>query len=487
MSGAAPALPTYHRPLGGGRNCDHDTEVIVTSDDVVPAGPDVARVAVIGAGPAGIYVAQALVDAVAGSKVQVDVFDRLPVPYGLVRYGVAPDHPKIKSIIEQLRRVMVRPQVRFLGNVRLGADVTMAELRDHYDAVVLASGASSDRRLSVPGEDLPGSISATEFVSWYSGHPDAAADGIVVTATDVAVIGAGNVALDVARMLLSPAERLRATDVPEHVLKELAGNPVRDVYLLARRGVEQAKFTSKELHEIGDLADVDVLLRPADLATSSRDDLVDPVRHHAVEVLRSFARRESQGRSKRLHLRFMVRPHALIGTDRVVALDVEHTAFDGVGRLVGTGQIERIPVQMVVRSIGYQGLPTDGLPFDDDAGVIPHRHGAVSAGERPVPGVYVAGWIKHGPNGLIGANRKDAADTVATLLADLPDLPPSPHRDTDELVHRLRGRGVDVIEWDGWERIDAAEIDKGQPDGRGRVKIHDWAELLAVGSSVRAR
>lgn len=294
-------------------------------------------------------------------------------------------------------------------------------------------------------------------------------------------------ALDVARMLLSPMQRLQATDVPEHVLKVLGGNPVRDVYLLARRGVEQAKFTSKELHEIGDLADLDVLLRPADLTASSPHDGIDPVRHHAVEVLRSFAGRQSQGRSKRLHLRFMVRPHAVIGTDRVVGLDVEHTAFDSVGRLVGTGRIERIPVQMVVRSIGYQGLPTEGLPFDADAGVIPHRHGAVMADERPVPGVYVAGWIKHGPNGLIGANRKDAADTVATLLADLPDLPMAPRRDTDDLVNELRDRGVDVVDWAGWDRIDAAELDKGQPDGRGRVKIHDWAELLAVGTSVRAR
>ena len=227
----------------------------------------VARVAVIGSGPAGIYAAQALTDPAARARVQVDVFDRLPVPYGLVRYGVAPDHPKIKSIIEQLRKVMERPAVRFLGNIRLGRDITLAELRAYYDAVVVACGASADRRLSVPGEDLPGSISATEFVSWYSGHPDAAVDGIALTATSVAVIGAGNVALDVARMLLTPVERLRATDVPEHVLKELAASPVRDVYILARRGVAQAKFTSKELHEIGELADVDVLMRPQDLTS----------------------------------------------------------------------------------------------------------------------------------------------------------------------------------------------------------------------------
>jgi len=203
-------------------------------------------------------------------------------------------------------------------------------------------------------------------------------------------------------------------------------------------------------------------------------------------VLRSFAERVPLGRSKRLHFRFMLRPSAVVGGDRVEALDVERTAFDGTGRLVGTGQIERLPVQMVLRSVGYHGLPTQGLPFDADAGVIPHRHGAVLSGGEPVPGVYVAGWIKHGPNGLIGTNRKDASDTVATLIADLPSLPTAPHRDTDELLAVLRARGVDLVEWAGWQQIDAAEIVKGQPDGRNRVKIHDWAELLAVGTSVRA-
>ena len=460
-----------------------------TSDDVMVSERDVARVAVIGSGPAGIYTAQALTDPAARTNVQVDVYDRLPVPYGLVRYGVAPDHPKIKSIIEQLRKVMERPAVRFLGNVRLGRDVTLAELRTYYDAVVVACGASADRALSMPGEDLPGSISATEFVSWYSGHPDAAVDGIALTATSVAVVGAGNVALDVARMLLASVERLRATDVPEHVLKELAASPVRDVYILARRGVAQAKFSSKELHEIGELADVDVLMRPQDLHLDepTQNDLNgDPARHHAVDVLRSFAEREPQGRSKRLHFRFMLRPHAVTGTDRVDGLDVERTAFDSTGRLTGTGQIERLPVQLVVRSVGYRGLPTEGLPFDAAAGIIPHRHGAVLSDGRPVPGVYVAGWIKHGPNGLIGTNRKDASDTVATLFADLPALPSAPHRDTDELLAVLRARGVDVVDWAGWQRIDAAEIAKGGPAGRGRVKIHDWAELLAVGASAHA-
>lgn len=457
---------------------------MVTSGAAI--APRAARVAVIGAGPAGIYTAQALTDQAARMTVQVDVYDRLPVPFGLVRYGVAPDHPKIKSIIELLRGVMERPAVRFLGNIQLGRDVTLAELRAHYDAIVVACGASADRQLSVPGEELAGSISATEFVSWYSGHPDASVDGIVVSATSVAVVGAGNVALDVARMLLAPAERLRATDVPAHVLKELADSCVRDVYILARRGVAQAKFTSKELHEIGELPDVDVLLRSQDLPVDDSELAGDPARHHAVDVLRTFGGREPQDRSKRLHFRFMVRPHAVIGTDRVEALDVEHTIVDSSGRLTGTGQLERIPVQLVVRSVGYRGLPTAGLPFDPVAGVIPHRHGAVLSDGKPLSGMYVAGWIKHGPNGLIGSNRKDAADTVATLLADLPRLPVAPGRDTDTLLAVLHSRGVDVVDWAGWQRIDAAEIAKGLPDGRNRVKIHDWAELLTVGLSERA-
>jgi ferredoxin--NADP+ reductase len=444
----------------------------------------VARVAVIGAGPAGIYTAAALTDVV-GTPVEVDVFDRLPTPYGLVRYGVAPDHPKIKSIIELLRGVLERPAVRFFGNVQLGRDVTFAELRSSYDAIVVAYGASADRHLSVPGEGLAGSISATEFVSWYSGHPDAPADGIRLTARSVAVVGAGNVALDVARMLLQPGERLRATDVPAHVLREFAASGVRDVYILARRGVAQVRFSSKELHEIGELPDVDVLLRSQDLPGNGSEPTGDPARHHAVDMLRSFGQRSPQGRAKRLHFRFLVRPHAIIGTDRVGGIDVERTVVDSAGRIAGTGRIERLPVELVVRSVGYRGLPTDGLPFDTAVGVIPHRAGAVLSGGLPVPGVYVAGWIKHGPNGLIGTNRKDAAETVATLVADLSALPVAPCRDTDALLAVLRGRGVDVVDWAGWQRIDAAEIAKGRVDGRDRVKIHDWAELLAIGASSR--
>lgn len=459
------------------------------SDDGWVTDRDVVRVAVIGSGPAGIYAAQALTDPTPHPSVQVDIFDRLPVPYGLVRYGVAPDHPKIKSITEQLRKVLERPSVRFLGNIAMGRDVTLNELRDYYDAIVVACGAGADHRLEVPGEDLPGSISATQFVSWYSGHPDAAVDKIQVKASSVAVIGAGNVALDVARMLLAPIDRLQSTDVPEHVLKELAASPVRDVYILARRGAAQAKFSSKELHEIGEMPDVDILVRQQDLQLSepTRNELIgDPVRHHAVDVLRSFARREPTGRSKRLHVRFMLRPLAVLGTDRVQGLEVERTAFDSDGRLIGTGQIEELPVQLVVRSIGYRGLPTEGLPFDSAAGIIPHRHGAVMSDRRPVPGMYVAGWIKHGANGLIGTNRKDAADTVTTLFADLPGLPAAPRRDTDELLAVLRARGVDVVEWAGWQQIDTAEIAKGLQNNRSRVKIHDWAELLAVGASTRA-
>lgn len=451
-------------------------------------GPGRARVAVIGSGPAGIYTAQALTDPSVGAEVQVDIYDRLPVPYGLVRYGVAPDHPKIKSIIGQLLKVMQRPGVRFLGNIRLGQDVTLAELRSYYDAVVVACGASADRRLSVPGEDLPGSISATEFVSWYSGHPDAAADSIALTATSVAVIGAGNVALDVARMLLTSVDRLRDTDVPEHVLAELAASPVQDVHILARRGVAQAKFSSKELHEMAELPDVDVLVRPADMRiddAAQRDLDGDPVRRHAVDVLRSFADLQPQGRSRRLHFHFMVRPHAVTGTDRVEGLDLERTEIDDAGRLAGTGQIERLPVQLVLRAVGYRGLPMAGLPFDVGAGVIPHLHGAVISDGRTVPGMYVAGWIKHGPSGVIGTNRKDASDTVTTLLADLPRLPPAAHRDTDALLAVLRARGVEVVDWAGWQQIDAAEIRKGQSAGRGRVKIHDWADLIAIGTAIR--
>ena len=439
------------------------------------------RVAVIGSGPAGIYAAQAL--AAADGVGAVDVLDRLPAPYGLVRYGVAPDHLKIKSTMRALQGVLEHPAVRFLGNVELGRDVTVADLHDHYDAVIVACGAAVDRRLGVPGEELPGSFSATEFVSWYSGHPDAEVDRFALEATSVVVVGVGNVAVDVARLLAKTAEELRSTDLPDHVLDVLSASRVTDIHMLGRRGPAQATFTSKELTELGELANADVIVDPAELVLDEASEAAmaaSPAVRRNVATLQQWAGREPAGRPRRLHLRFLTRPTALLGESRVEAVQVERTALDGTGRAGGTGELSEIPAQLVLRSVGYRGVPLPGLPFDEGSGTMPHEAGRVRNGGGPLPRTYVAGWIKRGPSGVIGTNKKDAVETVASLLADAPSLPRAPHRDPDAFPALLRGRGVHLVEWDGWRRIDEAEVELGRETGRDRVKIHEREQMLRL-------
>lgn len=439
------------------------------------------RVAVIGSGPAGIYAAQAL--AAADGVGAVDVLDRLPAPYGLVRYGVAPDHLKIKSTMRALQGVLEHPAVRFLGNVELGRDVTVADLHDHYDAVIVACGAAVDRRLGVPGEELPGSFSATEFVSWYSGHPDAEVDRFALEATSVVVVGVGNVAVDVARLLAKTAEELRSTDLPDHVLDVLSASRVTDIHMLGRRGPAQATFTSKELTELGELANADVIVDPAELVLDEASEAAmaaSPSVRRNVATLQQWAEREPAGRPRRLHLRFLTRPTALLGESRVEAVQVERTALDGTGRAGGTGELSEIPAQLVLRSVGYRGVPLPGLPFDEGSGTMPHEAGRVFNGGGPLPRTYVAGWIKRGPSGVIGTNKKDAVETVASLLADAPSLPRAPHRDPDAFPALLRGRGVHLVEWDGWRRIDEAEVELGREAGRDRVKIHEREQMLRL-------
>ncbi|MCW2691455.1 MAG: NADPH-ferredoxin reductase [Mycobacterium sp.] len=439
------------------------------------------RVAVIGSGPAGVYAAQAL--AAADGVGAVDVLDRLPAPYGLVRYGVAPDHLKIKSTMRALQGVLEHPAVRFLGNVELGRDVTVADLHDHYDAVIVACGAAVDRRLGVPGEELPGSFSATEFVSWYSGHPDAEVDRFALEATSVVVVGVGNVAVDVARLLAKTAEELRSTDLPDHVLDVLSASRVTDIHMLGRRGPAQATFTSKELTELGELANADVIVDPAELVLDEASEeamAASPAVRRNVATLQQWAEREPAGRPRRLHLRFLTRPTALLGESRVEAVQVERTALDGTGRAGGTGELSEIPAQLVLRSVGYRGVPLPGLPFDEGSGTMPHEAGRVLNGGGPLPRTYVAGWIKRGPSGVIGTNKKDAVETVASLLADAPSLPRAPHRDPDAFPALLRERGVDLVEWDGWRRIDEAEVELGREAGRDRVKIHEREQMLRL-------
>lgn len=449
------------------------------------AGP--VRVAVIGSGPSGLYAADELSK---HGSVTVDVMDRLPCPYGLLRYGVAPDHLKMKSLETTLRKILERPSVRFLGGVELGSGVSVAELRDFYDAVVYATGSPVDRRLAIPGEDLPGSFSATEFVAWYCGHPDARVDAFTLDARAVVVVGVGNVAVDVTRILAKTAQELGGTDMPEHVLKVLEASTVSDIYIVGRRGPAQAKFTTKELRELGELANADVVVDPAELVLDEASiELVatnKTVRRN-LETLQEWCTRPLQGRPRRIHLRFLLAPVAVLGTERVEALQCERTALDGGGGVSGTGQMVTLTAQLLLRSVGYRGLPLPGVPFDERAGVIPHVAGRVLREGATAPGEYVVGWIKRGPTGVIGTNKADAKETVEALLNDLDTLPRAPHREPDAIIERLAQRGVGVVTWAGWEAIDAAEIALGTAAGRPRVKITSWETLLLAAAKASGR
>jgi ferredoxin--NADP+ reductase len=437
-----------------------------------------ARVAVVGSGPSGLYAADELSK---HESVSVDVIDRLPCPYGLLRYGVAPDHLKMKSLEITLRKILERPGVRFLGGVELGAGISVDELREHYDAVVYATGSPVDRRLSIPGEDLPGSFSATEFVAWYCGHPDARVDAFTLDARSAAVIGVGNVAVDVARILAKTAHELGVTDMPDHVLTVLETSTVSDIYIIGRRSAAHAKFTTKELRELGELANVDVVVDPAELVLDQAGkELVDAnktVRRN-FETLQEWSTRSPQGRARRIHLRFLLAPVAALGTGRVETVRCERNVLDGSGGVTGTGETVTLEAQLLLRSVGYRGLPLPGVPFDERSGVIPHVAGRVQRNGSTATGEYVVGWIKRGPTGVIGTNKGDAKETVEQLLHDLDTLPRAPHREPDTITDRLAARSIGVVTWAGWEAIDAAEQALGVAAGRTRIKIADREALL---------
>ena len=442
------------------------------------------RVAVIGSGPSGMYAADALVgqDAI---PVSIDIIDKLPSPFGLVRYGVAPDHLSIRSVRDTLDKVLDHPGVRFLGNVEVGRDLTLEQLREFYDAIVLTYGASRDRALGIPGEQLPGSIAATDFVNWYTGHPDTDPGDFVAfleSCTSVAVIGVGNVAVDVTRVLSKAPGEIEHTDMPEHVFAALRRSAVRDVHLVGRRGPAQATWTTKELRELGELEETQVLLAEGggiDDAASQSAIAEDKAVARNVKVIEEWAERADDGRERRIHLHFRCRPVEILGTDRVEGLVVETTVLDESGQASGTGETHVIPVDGVIRSVGYRGTALEGIPFDDRRNVIPNRDGRVLDGDVPLPGVYVAGWIKRGPTGIIGTNKKDAVQTVACLLEDAADpaawtaTAPGP-----EAVDAALAGGA-VVGTDGWRHIDAAERALGATRGRDRTTIHAREDLLA--------
>lgn len=430
------------------------------------------RVAVIGSGPSGIFATEALLKQT-DVPAQVDVYDRLPTPYGLVRYGVAPDHLTIKSVTRGFEKTLGDPRVRFLGNVEFGTNLTHEDALTHYDAVLYTVGASSDRRLGIPGEDLAGSMSATEFVAWYNGHPDAAAREMVLSASGVAVVGVGNVALDVSRILVKTAQELHESDIAAHALSALDASHVQDVWVLGRRGPAQAAFTTKELREFGELHAAEPVVKPEEIALSEAEEaaITDNTKKKNVEVLRDFAAREAEGKARRVHLRFLVSPVEILddGQGRVGGLKVERNRLDENGNAVGTGEFEVLPVQMVLRSVGYRGVALPGVPFDEKRGVIANDEGRVVGRV----GEYTAGWIKRGPSGVVGTNRKDANDTVAHLLADAKDgkLPGAAHPTREAVDALLRGKGVQVYSFHDWQVLDAHELAEGQAQGRPRAKV----------------
>jgi len=446
------------------------------------------RVAVVGSGPAGFYAAGALL-ASAEPKVEVDMIERLPTPWGLVRLGVAPDHPNIKSVSRAFEKIARQPRFRFLGNVEAGRDLAHADLLRLYDAVVYAVGAQTDRRLGIPGEDLPGSWAATELVAWYNGHPDFQHLAFDLSCERAVVIGNGNVALDVARMLALTEEELRPTDATDASIEAIVSAGIREILVVGRRGPTQAAFTTPELKELADLRDADVVVDPAELELDPASEAAlehDTNARRNLEVLREYAARPPAGKARRIVFRFRRSPVAILGRERVEAIELERNELgaDERGRVqaVPTGQREVVPCGIVFRSIGYHGLPIPGAPFDERSGTMPNRGGRVLDEEGdPIPALYCAGWIKRGPTGVIGTNKKDATETVEALLEDARDGR-LPKRETSALAvdALLAERGVEVVTYAGWEAIDALERARGEPQGRPRVKLCTWDELLAA-------
>ena len=443
------------------------------------------RVAIVGSGPSGFYAAGQLLNA-KDHTVEVDVLDRLPTPWGLVRGGVAPDHPKIKSVSRVYEKTAKKDGFRFYGNVEVGRDVAHEDLARWYHAVVYAVGTSADRRSGIPGEDLPGSWSATEFVGWYNGHPDYRDLEFDLSGTRAIVVGNGNVAIDVARMLTLTHDELAVTDVADHAIEVFDASAIEEIVILGRRGPQQAAFTNPELLELGELVDADVIVDPADLQIEEAlsEAELDGTGKRNVEILHDYAGRTPSGKRRRVVLRFLTSPVEILGDGRVEGVRVVRNELvrdeQGTLRARPTGAEEVLDAGIVFRAIGYTGVALPGLPFDERRGVIPNESGRVLDGDAPVPGTYVAGWIKRGPSGVIGTNKKCAGDTVAALLADLDEdrVPAHDALDADAVAAELAARQPELVDYAGWEAIDAAERGAGEPAGRPRVKRTTVPELL---------
>ena len=444
--------------------------------------------AIVGAGPSGFYAAGALLQQ-SRYPVSIDVFDRLPAPFGLVRYGVAPDHQKIKRVARVFEKTAEDERVRFFGNVSYGRDLDHDDLLRLYDQVIYAVGGQSDRKLGLPGEDLEGSWSSTEFVYWYSGHPDFVDLPVDLGHSTVAVVGIGNVAMDVARVLAKPASELSTTDIADGALETLADSRVTDVHVLARRGPVQAACTPAELKELGEIEGVAVVVDPADLELDPESEKAlqdDRQAQRNLEVLRELAEKGAgEDARRRLHLRFLVSPVELLGSDgKVSGLVIEKNELSATGSgylaAVGTGRRETLLATLVIRAIGYRSVALPDLPFDERRGVIPNREGRIvdPANDRVLPREYVVGWVKRGPTGLIGSNKPDAAETVDRMLEDVPTLTPAEEPDPAAVERLFAERGVRCVEYGHWQRLDRLEVERGEAAGRPRIKFCRVEDML---------
>ncbi len=445
------------------------------------------RIAIVGAGPAGIYAADALMKS--DAEVSIDLFERMPAPFGLIRYGVAPDHPRIKGIITALHKVLDKPQVRLLGNIDYGSDITLVELRRFYDAVIFSTGANADRALGIAGIDLDGSYGAADFVSWYDGHPDVPREW-PLEAEKVAVLGVGNVALDVARVLAKTGDELLPTEIPPNVYEGLRGNKALEVHVFGRRGPAQAKFTPLELRELDHSPNIEVIVDPEDI---DYDEGSEAARRHSKQVdmvcntLEQWAIRDVGDRPHKLFLHFFESPAEVLGDEngKVVGLRTERTQLDGTGNCKPTGKFTEWDVQAVYRAVGYLSQNIPQLPFDEQAGTVPNEAGRVLAddaaedpAQRYLPGTYVTGWIKRGPVGLIGHTKGDANETIACLLDDAPAFAPAEQPDPEAVTKWLEDKGIPFTTWAGWYRLDAHERALGEPQGRERVKVVEREDML---------
>lgn len=452
------------------------------------------RVAVIGAGPAGFYAAEALLKQ-RDLKVEVDLFERLPFPFGLVRFGVAPDHQKIKTASLLYERTADMPGFRYMGNVELGRDVSLAELRAHYHQVLLSVGAAGDRKMRIPGEELAGSMPATEFVGWYNGHPDFQGARPDLSGQRAVVVGVGDVTTDVVRLLLRDRDELAKTDVTRQALEVLRQSKIREVLVLGRRGPEQLKMAVKELRGIAEDPHISVEIDAAEVAAArarvdAKPASVDSAGLKRLELLEAIAKGEvgARGRAGVMRFRFLSSPHSLEGDGRVERVVIEKNELvesDGDFKARGTGQLERVDAGLVLRSIGYVGTPLEGLPFDERDNVIPNLEGRVTQGSEQLPGVYVSGWIKRGATGVIGTNRADSVATVQRMLEDAKaaagaEADGDAARSAEAIDELLRSKGVRVVSWADWQKLDQLELKLGKELGKVREKLVDVAEALAA-------